>query len=42
MEIAELIRGDRNPYLGKFKIDEYDIQRDKILRGSWQKNLITS
>jgi len=42
MEITELIRGDRNPYLGKFKIDEYDIQRDKILKGSWQKNLITS
>ena len=42
MDITEFIRGDKNPYLGKFRIDEYNIERDKIIRGSWQKNLITN
>jgi len=42
MDVTEYIRGDRNPYLGKYRIDEYDLERDKILRGSWQKNLITN
>ena len=42
MDIIELVRGDKNPYLGKFKIEEYDFERDKIIRGSWQKNLITN
>ncbi len=42
MDITEFIRGDKNPYIGKFRIDEYNIERDKIIRGSWQKNLITN
>jgi len=42
MDITEFVRGDKNPYLGKFKIEEYDLERDKIIRGSWQKNLITN
>jgi len=42
MDIAELIRGDKNPYLGRFRIDEYNIERDRIIRGEWQKNLITN
>ncbi len=42
MDITEYIRGDKNPYLGKFRIEEYDLERDKIIRGSWQKNLITN
>ena len=42
MDITELIRGDKAPYLGKFRIDEYNIERDRIIRGSWQKNLITN
>ena len=42
MDITELIRGDKNPYLGKFRIDEYNIERDRIIRGVWQKNLITN
>jgi len=42
MDITEFIRGDKNPYLGKFRIDEYHIERDKIIRGTWQKNLITN
>ena len=42
MDITELIRGDKDPYLGKFRIDEYNIERDRIIRGTWQKNLITN
>jgi len=42
MDITELIRGDKYPYMGKFRIDEYNIERDKIIRGTWQKNLITN
>ena len=42
MDITEFVRGDKNPYLGKFKIEEYDLERDKIIRGSWQNNLITN
>ena len=42
MDITELIRGDKNPYLGKFRIDEYNIERDRIILGHWQKNLITN
>ena len=42
MDITEFVRGDKNPYLGKFKIVEHDLDRDKIIRGPWQKNLITN
>jgi hypothetical protein len=42
MDITEYIRGDKNPYFGKFRIDEYNIERDKLIIGSWQKNLITN
>ena len=42
MDITEFIKGDKNPYLGKFRIDEYNIERDRIIRGSWQKNLVTN
>jgi len=42
MDITEWIRGDKDPYLGKFRIDEYNIERDRIIRGKWQNNLITN
>jgi len=42
MDITELIRGDKNPYLGRFKIDEYSLERDTLIKGRWQKNLITN
>jgi len=42
MDITEFVRGDKNPYLGKFKIEEYDLERDKVIGFSWQKNLITN
>lgn len=42
MDITEYIKGYKDPYLGKFRIDEYDIERDRVIRGTWQKNLITN
>lgn len=37
----DLIRGDKSEWLGRFKIDEYIIEKDKYIKGKWQKNLIT-
>lgn len=38
----DLIRGDKSEWLGRFRIDEYIIEKDKYIKGNWQKNLITN
>jgi len=37
----DLVRGDKSEWLGRFRIDEYIIEKDKYIKGNWQKNLIT-
>lgn len=41
MGLNDYIRGDRFEFLGRFRIDEYLIEKDKYIKGKWNKNLIT-
>ena len=41
LKYADLIQGDKFEFIGRFRIDEYIIEKDKYIKGKWQKNLIT-